>query len=176
MPLIAQLALDEMPMPVIKGEGLLQLFYCTREQDNNPCDTMLDGWEPFSECHVARLVSASPGGTVPDVESPFQALRVTSWRDIDDYPDWQELADLRDGAPYDHFEGFPIVGEKLGGWPAWVQGPEYPSCPQCGARMEVVLQIDSEQSIAIMWGDVGIGHVTQCPNDPEVLTFAWACS
>ena len=42
--------------------------------------------------------------------------------------------------------------------------------------MELVLQIDSEQAVATMWGDVGIGHVTQCPNDPDVLTFAWACS
>jgi uncharacterized protein YwqG len=114
---------------------------------------------------------------VPEVDTPFGPVRVTSWTAVDDYPSWQELEELGTVDALDHADEHPpLDGEKLGGWPAWVQGVEYPSCPRCGARMELVLQIDSRKSIATMWGDVGIGHVTQCPNDPDVLTFAWACS
>ena len=178
MPLIAQIALDAQPTPVIAGTGLLQLFYCTRERDGSPCDVALEGWEAFSPCHVSRLVAAGSGGTSPTVEPPFESKRITGWTPADDYPNWEELGALGAdaGEPPDDVEPFPLEGEKLGGWPAWVQGIEYPSCPRCDTQMTLVLQVDSEKHVAMMWGDMGIGHVTQCPNHPEVLTFAWACS
>jgi uncharacterized protein YwqG len=67
-------------------------------------------------------------------------------------------------------------GDKLGGWPYWIQGAEYPDCPECGARMEVVFQLDSNNNLPFMFGDVGCGHITQCPRHKDVVTFAWACS
>jgi hypothetical protein len=56
-----------------------------------------------------------------------------------------------------------------------VQRVEYPNWPTCDARMGLVLQIDSEDNVPHMFGDVGCGHITQCPNHPEVLAFGWAC-
>ena len=55
---------------------------------------------------------------------------------------------------------FPHSGEKLGGWPMWVQSVEYPSCPECGAEMTLLFQIDSERNLPYMFGDVGCGHIT----------------
>lgn len=72
-------------------------------------------------------------------------------------------------------EAFPLNGEKLLGWPCWVQGPEYPSCPECGERMEMLFQIDSEQNVPWMFGDMGIAHITQCPRHRGQLAFGWAC-
>ena len=66
-------------------------------------------------------------------------------------------------------------GDKLFGWPYWVQGVEYPGCPQCGERMEMVFQIDSQNNLPFMFGDTGCGHITQCPVHKEVVTFGWAC-
>jgi uncharacterized protein YwqG len=83
-----------------------------------------------------------------------------------------------DDAEYEHaiiHDLAQAAGDKLGGWPAWVQGVEYPSCPKCQARMQLVLQIDSEDHVPFMFGDGGCGHITQCPNHKEVVTFAWAC-
>ena len=71
--------------------------------------------------------------------------------------------------------GIPEAGDKLGGWPHWVQSVEYPSCPTCGREMEIVLQVDSEDNIPHMFGDAGCGHITQCPDHPQVLAFGWAC-
>jgi hypothetical protein len=68
------------------------------------------------------------------------------------------------------------AGDKLGGWPCWVQGVEYPACPSCGASMHLVFQIDSEDNLDHMFGDVGCAHVTQCPQHPDVLALAWACA
>ncbi|WP_169977424.1 DUF1963 domain-containing protein [Tautonia rosea] len=65
--------------------------------------------------------------------------------------------------------------DKLGGWPFWIQSAEYPNCLTCGRRMELVFQIDSEDNLAFMFGDVGCGHLTQCPDHPDMLAFGWAC-
>jgi len=66
-------------------------------------------------------------------------------------------------------------GDKPGGWPDWVQGAEYPACPTCGARMGLVFQLDSEDNLPTMFGDMGCGHVTQCSVHRDVLAFGWAC-
>jgi hypothetical protein len=66
--------------------------------------------------------------------------------------------------------------DKLAGWPCWIQGVEYPNCPRCGRRMIHVFQLDSEDHVPFMFGDVGCGHITQCPDHNEVVAFGWACS
>jgi hypothetical protein len=65
--------------------------------------------------------------------------------------------------------------DKLGGWPMWVQGVEYPRCPQCNQLMSYLFQIDSEDHVPYMFGDAGCGHLTRCEQHPEVLGFGWAC-
>jgi uncharacterized protein YwqG len=71
--------------------------------------------------------------------------------------------------------GIPRAGDKLGGWPDWIQGVEYPACPRCGNAMKTIFQLDSQDHIDHMFGDAGVGHVTQCPTHPDVLAFGWAC-
>ncbi len=71
--------------------------------------------------------------------------------------------------------GMAAPGDKLGGWPAWVQNVEYPSCPRCSATMRHLFQIDSNCGVDHMFGDAGCGHVSQCPAHPDVLAFTWGC-
>lgn len=33
-----------------------------------------------------------------------------------------------------------------------------------------------EGDVPFMFGDVGRGHVTQCPDHEDVVAFGWACS
>jgi hypothetical protein len=103
---------------------------------------------------------------------------VVGWIPVPDLPDFFEMEALGVdvGEPSDEETPFPYAGEKLGGWPRWVQGIEYPSCPGCGTRMELILQVDSERTLPTMFGDMGIGHLSQCPTHPEVLGFGWASS
>lgn len=182
MSLLAQLAIDELPEEVRPaGTGLLQVFYSAHESDGQPCDDMLEGWAPFSEAHVLRLVPLDAGGRPSTSGEPFPPRRVVRWDPAWEVPGWEERGDLGVKLEDTIAEAIdaariPLDGEKLGGWPAWIQGVEYPTCPVCGSSMRFVLQIDSEHNLPIMFGDVGTGHVTQCPNDPEILAFAWACS
>ena len=71
--------------------------------------------------------------------------------------------------------GYAAVGDKLGGWPQWVQSPAWADCPECGTRMRLLMQLDSNDGLDYQFGDGGTGHVVQCPNHPDVLSFAWAC-
>jgi uncharacterized protein YwqG len=66
-------------------------------------------------------------------------------------------------------------GDKLGGWPGWIQWPEYPNCRVCEQRMDYVFQIDSQDNLPWMWGDSGCGHIFQCSVHKDVVAFCWAC-
>jgi hypothetical protein len=67
-------------------------------------------------------------------------------------------------------------GDKLGGWPRWVQSVEYPRCPDCGAEMRYLLQLAWHDNLPVDLGDLGTGHLTYCPSHPRMLTFAFQCS
>ncbi len=191
--------LDVMALPTgspARGAGWLQLFYCST--DDGMCET----WAPFSGTHLVRLLTgpARPAAHPAGLE-PLPRRAVATWEELSDYPHHDEHAELGLSYQYDaagtHVRALcpelgldlpgldanaaeliatPAPGDKLGGWPAWVQSVEYPSCPECGARMELVMQLDSEDNLPHMFGDMGCGHITQCAAHPHVLAFGWACS
>ena len=201
--LFLQLNLGDLPAEVggAFGMGLLQLFYCTSDS----CAGQ-GGWAPFEDnVSRVRVVHPSGPGLPTDVpQRPgyFPARRIVGWQAISDMPSPADHDDLGLVYTYDHKAGttklecpelglvFDDVrdgelaetlasaapGDKLGGWPCWVQGPEYPKCPRCATSMELVFQVDSEDNIPFMFGDVGCGHVTQCPGHKDVVAFGWACS
>ncbi len=177
MNFFAQLRCDQLPDGALgQGEGLIQVFYCTN--GDKYCDDALEGWGAWSEVGVHRRVGTGPGNLgEPHGIEPFPAKQVVSWKPKDDYPNLEdtdvELTEEEEEAWYESDHN--AAGDKLGGWPAWVQGPEYPDCRKCHRQMELVLQIDSEDNVPHMWGDVGCAHVTACPDHPDEMTLAWAC-
>lgn len=182
------------------GVGLLQLFYCT----NDGCSA--NHWEPFSSGKMVRIVDSNEFADAPVAPTePAVALlpakTVRDWKRQPDHPHPPEHEELgitytfdfkrnvvRVECPSDGvtLDGLPtsapedlstaLPGDKLAGWPAWVQGVEYPTCPRCGRVMQLIFQVDSDDNIPFMFGDVGTGHVTQCPVHTDTVTFAWACS
>ncbi len=195
-----QLDLGDLPAELGQpfGIGLLQLFYCTRDE----CEGY-GGWEPFAD-DLSRVRVVHPSGPMP-AASPqrvsFPTKRIVGWDRFLDLPKPEEHRELGLKYTYDHKAGtvrleceelglvFDSIrdaylaenvanarlGDKLGGWPAWVQNVEYPSCPRCERRMVFVFQVDSEHNVPFMFGDAGCGHITQCPEHKEVVAFAWAC-
>jgi hypothetical protein len=162
-------------------------------------------WQPFSDvASVARVVPAHSLRPAAMAGGPagFPARAIVGWDRFEDVP---HPAD-HDAAGLSHSYDFPArtvtlrcpsVGldvtlglddlpvediataaekDKLGGWPCWVQSNEQPGCPRCGETMRLLFQLDSEDHVPFMFGDAGVGHVTQCPTHTDVVAFGWACS
>jgi uncharacterized protein YwqG len=197
-----QIDLDKLPAEVEGrfGSGLLQLFYCV----NGDCSA--NGWEAFSSGKLVRMIDPAEEPEADRVSpepprEPFPLRAITGWRKVTDHPHPPEhdllgvsyAFDFKrhvvrvecpsagvsiDNLPMSAPEGLSIAlpGDKLAGWPLWVQGVEYPTCPRCDRVMQLVLQVDSEDNVPFMFGDVGTGHITQCPVHTDTVTFAWACS
>ena len=174
--LFLQLNGDTVPT-IVPFSGLLQFFYCTNTRLE--CEVESEAWAPHAKSTLLRIVfpeaehrhvSALP----PSASFPPQAI--ISWEEILDYPHYEDAVALGIDVPdylVDHIvEAYhPEEGDKLLGWPSWVQGVEYPTCTQCQRQMRTLFQIASEDNVPYMFGDVGTGHISICPNHPEELAF-----
>lgn len=194
MSLFVQLDLATLPaeLPYPHREGMVQLFYCTN--DDPLCEVDHEAWQPFGKSSLARWLSPSELERARQAASEAQdptgdptgeaAAVLEGWdRAPAELPGYEEdvplppesLDDLEDEAPTAQGATRPRPGDKLGGWPAWVQGPEYPTCPQCKTRMVYLLQLESNGLCRHQFGDLGAGHISQCRQHPEVVAFGWAC-
>jgi uncharacterized protein YwqG len=184
MQLFLQLNADELPTEARQafGEGILQVFYCTN--DELVCESECEAYFPFAKSTLLRIINpaniVAKKLTASPVNHAFKEKVIVSWQASDDYPNDEELDDLGLDLSEDEVEtlyeqDFPKTGDKLLGWPYWIQGIEYPECPDCGDLMKLVFQIDSEDNLDYAFGDAGCAHITQCEKHPERLAIAWAC-
>ena len=172
--LVVQLNSAELPTAVSAwtGPGIFQMFYCLSE-----CELEADGWAPYSRVHCARRVDLDAPGQLTTTGPSVPAKAIVAWRELDDLPHQEEWPT----AMVDELETAcelaerPLAGDKLAGWPYWVQGPEYPQCKLCGAAMRVLFQVDSEHNLAWMWGDAGCAQLSVCEEHRDQLAFGWAC-
>ncbi|HKG95786.1 MAG TPA: DUF1963 domain-containing protein [Gemmatimonadaceae bacterium] len=180
----------EAAAPALDG-GVLQLFYCTSSEPH--CEGECEAYLPHARSTLLRLLPPAElapereglieewSGPAAMPEGMYPAKRIVAWTPVEDLPNLEELEGL--GVELDDEDelaledwDLPHAGEKLLGWPRWVQGVEYPVCRVCGRRMELLFQIDSSQTLPYMFGDMGIGHISQCPDHRTELAFGWACS
>jgi uncharacterized protein YwqG len=183
--LFVQLNADDLPVEAGKvfGDGILQVFYCTNAEKN--CECECEAYAPFAKSTLLRIIEPAKITakllTVSLVLDAFPEKVIVDWQAADDYPNYEELDDLGVEISDDDAETLyeqdycPKEGDKLLGWAAWVQGVEYPDCPDCGERMKYIFQIDSDDNLDYMFGDVGCAHISQCELHPEQLAMAWAC-
>jgi len=184
MQLFLQLNSNHLPVEAKNpfGVGILQVFYCVNTDAH--CEVECEAFFPFSKSTLVRVLRNAPDDLVAPQTSPvknsYQEKSITGWSEKTDYPNWEELPGLgcilteEQADLMDEF-GLNLTKDKLLGWPFWVQGVEYPDCPECGKRMQFIFQIDSEDNLPFMFGDVGCSHITQCAEHREQLTIAWAC-
>jgi hypothetical protein len=201
--LFLQLNLSELPQELTGrfGSGLLQFFYCRHTASSGDCRG--EGYEAFADCQCVRIVHPDSSGGRPQVAAEvgsFAPKTIIDWNRIDDYPRWAELEELGLVFRFDQesqrvwiecreiglvSERFPSAtafdyldrcngSDKLAGWPCWIQNVEYPNCPRCQRRMQLVFQHTGDE-LPFMFGDMGIGQITQCPEHHEVIAFSWAC-
>jgi uncharacterized protein YwqG len=193
MQLMLQLDLDRLPSDLEPdfGPGLLQLFYCTQNDwewktDGGECP-IDDDYQAFSRAHLIRTVRAARTKVVrrPEGLKAFPPVRIVGWTKAKDYPSYEDYLPLGfdPGQTWGsdtminmcrQFKCLP--GDKLWGWPQFIQGREYPTCPECRTEMTFLFQLDSQCNLPWLFGDVGCGHITLCPIHRHILAFQWACS
>lgn len=182
MRLFVQLDLATLPptLPYPHREGMVQLFYCTNADPL--CEVDHEAWQPFGKSTLARWLSpddqARAAKAKSAVEDPSDepAAMIMGWdQGPPELPGYEEEVDPPPGDVEIDEALRPRSGDKLGGWPSWVQGPEYPRCPRCKASMTVLLQLESNGLCHHQFGDLGAGHISQCPEHPDVVAFGWAC-
>ncbi len=179
MQLFLQLNSSHLPTGAPRfGSGLLQLFYCTNQEPQ--CEVDCEAFVPASESVLARLID--PASAVAPASRPAEILApcgIVGWNAAIDYPHYEDLenagVELSDDEIDAYENDFPVEGDKLGGWPAWVQGSEFTDCSKCGKEMDFVFQIDSKDNLPYMFGDLGTGHLQQCANHQDEMSFHWAC-
>jgi hypothetical protein len=203
MPLFLQLNLAKLPVDLGHrfGTGLLQLFYCPEEDCDGGYEPFSDCQlvQIVAPSREALTPTAAPKVRKFKPKTITGWKKVEA-----DYPRINELEDLGLKFAYDFdrksirvecaplnlaspdlsmddieaekvVEGFDCDGsDKLGGWPCWIQGIEYPDCPKCNKPMGFVFQFTGDH-LPFMLGDVGIGHITQCAAHKEIVAFGWAC-
>lgn len=186
------------------GEGLVQLFYCTNDDPHCESEQeSWMPFGPAKLARVARPGGDAPGGPAapPGSVPEIPPRSILLWQRFDDYPDFEDFGELGVRTRYITarpprlkaecpelslaFEGKAEKlsesldrcreGDKLAGWPDWLQGAEWPDCPECGARLQLVFQIDAEDHLDYAFGDLGRAHLMQCPAHPHILGFGWAC-
>ncbi|MEX2682073.1 MAG: DUF1963 domain-containing protein [Candidatus Sigynarchaeota archaeon] len=191
MQLFLQLDLAGIPleMQAATGFGILQLFYCVNRDPF--CEVDCHAADAFSASVMARIVqpnttSHDHGVILPELDGYFLAKRIIDWERVADYPGLEDLE--RRGIEFDGDSiktilaimqenkwPSPNPGDKLGGWPFWIQSPVYPECTTCGKEMHLVFQIASENNLPYMFGDDGIGQLFQCDDHNGVLAFHRNC-
>lgn len=184
MQLFAQINSEDVPKAATPAfsSGILQIFYCTNEEPH--CEVDCESWAPNSKATLVRILPLNIETKREIMQSPveeaFPEMSISGWRELEDYPDTFELEELGldltdDEAEFLCDDEIPFAGEKLLGWPCWIQGIEYPTCTVCEKEMRFIFQIDSSGELPYMFGDSGCAHVFQCDEHKKELAMAWAC-
>ncbi|AFZ25076.1 hypothetical protein Cylst_2883 [Cylindrospermum stagnale PCC 7417] len=153
---------------------------------------------------LIRMISATSEAAIPPLPMiygekygvNFPAKTIIAWQEVADYPELEDLVALVYGwdqlgnetledevierLGFEDLDDFcdsitPLEGDKLGGYPVWVQGMECPGCPICQEPMRQVFQLASQDNLPYSFGDLGTGHVLQCKSHQHEFAFVWAC-
>lgn len=182
-----QLDLATLPLgawPRAGETGLLSLFYCST--DDGTCEV----WDPKSGATVFIYTNTKePVQKSNPSEAPIKKKSIVSFKRDYDPPaghpgvDWVEGVVSVDGVSVcsgiDEGVFFEVVsptwGDKLGGAPLELQGPQPLYCPVCSREMRQLFQIDSNDNLEYAFGDSGCAHIVQCEDHPEQCAFWWDC-
>jgi hypothetical protein len=63
----------------------------------------------------------------------------------------------------------PAEGDKLGGWPAYIQQPSLGDSARCGQPRALLLQVASQGNLAVHFGDGGRLFVAACRDHPRAV-------
>ncbi|MFJ8015294.1 hypothetical protein [Streptomyces sp. NPDC096339] len=179
VPVLQLLARDAPALEWPPGTDLLQLLWCP--QDHAEPEGQPRYWGPAVELrHRASAEIGAPAGVPPvpggakEVYLPapcrLDPVEVLDLPEQDELPEElyesvEEWAGER-GTDYNRVLGC-LPGWKAGGWPSWHLTDFTPLDCRCGARMRLLLTLDSGGDPGLGVGRYGELRVFRCPEDPD---------
>ena len=185
----------EFPFP--PGQDLFQLLWCPRVH-------FLPTELPAYRVYWRRAADITDTlADIPNWQPEWGPLHECGFHPqaVEELPHWLDfgpnfLTYLRRAWPQGGDQGQveddlgPAPGTKLFGYPEWVQEPEWPGCPQCRERMELLLATGGHEATrgrwmaredaslgwalanpsGMQWGDYAYAWVFYCPTCPTVET------
>lgn len=162
--------IGQMPVAGLPGAELLTFYYCLACRPGGPEGAAAYHLALHGGVSQGPLQNPAPesrsGGPVPCRVTLTEAVSVPHWEDarsdvahLDLGSDpWEAYRDV-----WDALTNAPTLETRLGGYPDWISGAEWPACPDCGRRMTLLWQLDSEPETGLMWGDSGRLFLFACP-------------
>lgn len=161
----------------IHGTGLVQLFACIKcsaipNPGRKPTATVWANMVDLSDSSIDYKVKeyVNPQAPIP------QLRKIVKWLPRKDYmhPEDAETV-LQRELSVDEWKALGhahLRSDKTGGYPAWLnnKGPEMREklrCRTCDQSLRLLIQIDSNDNIALEWGHDGSLAVFECPQHPE---------
>ncbi|MBO1334836.1 DUF1963 domain-containing protein [Streptomyces sp. VRA16 Mangrove soil] len=174
----------ELPFP--EGTDVLQIIWCALLHDDtvdySPVPTLY--WRTAEKVRAAGILPATdvPAPAEGEYDDGFlptaRRVRPTKTREYphQDLPDRFAdatrsriaAAEARHNTPYTEW---CALQTKVGGYPAWCQPPDWPSC-DAGHRMEHLLSVTGEADM--MMGDCGGMYFFVCPPCTTGTTMPYA--
>ena len=178
-PYVTALQLREEDVPELgfrPGADLFQVLWCPNDHDDGLCPAVRVYWRQVSQ--MDRLAPEPPETTIADRYYLPKECRLYPERVVE-YPDAIELSKSQHQLveecraisellanphvkpvgefelPEDEMHVYEAWlstadGTKVGGYPSWVQFPEYPQCA-CGERMDYLMSFASAECDAVTW-------------------------
>lgn len=177
MVLLLQLDTDALPEGAkVRGKGPLQVFHCGRS-----CDYGDTKHSPGGVGVVLRMglpkapakAEGKPKKGKAGVVVRGKASRIVGFTPGFDLPGRGDAGDLKLDAKEMRLmqEQRSQGGDKLGGYPSWIQSPQPAECPTCSAPMQFIFQLSAR---LVDFGDSGLGYLHQCEKHPAKLAFSWS--
>lgn len=180
MSFFMQLNLEKLSINYANNKGLLQVFLCTQSD----CNAALETYAPFCEGAVIRILNIEKSSAMANLGkhtiATFPERNISKWGMESDYPhpeSYDKIGIQLNPETYDILADAEIAleGDKLGGWPSFVQGHQEVYDPEDNTTYEYLFQIDSEDNLPFMFGDGGTAYIYYHPQKPEKLAMFWQC-
>ena len=106
---------------------------------------------------------------------------ISKWKMLEtDYMDWSDLSkDCKQSIGLKDYDDCsdelkPHPGDKLSGYPRWIQYSESAVCKQCNKEMKATNLLFQLSSYDI-FGDAGCGFIQYCDTCNNQVGFFWQC-
>ena len=76
---------------------------------------------------------------------------------------------------FEAWGAWALPGTQVGGYAHPIQNEILPLCPECSGHMDLLVRLDTEDQVGLMWGDMGAVYLHACRAHPQQVHFNLQC-